>query len=402
MPRNPDNPKTKLSIEKKLEKQKAETMKLNVSEENKRLVIKFINAQTREGKSKKTSKTLLTSLSKIMLSTNFEFSQTTIEDVEDFLDMIEAKECEKGLNKGKPLSAFTKNNLKTHFKVFLKYIGKENEASIIHCKNLKGSKLPEDILTKEEVLEIIDHAGCLRDKALFGLLYESGCRAGEILSMKVKNVEFLQNGGASITFPAGKTGARRVLIFNFASYLRQWLDVHPLKDEPEAPLWPTEDYRHSQISDISLRCALIKIVERTGIKKRVWLHGFRHARATHLSEYMTEQQMKVYLGWTAGSDMPAIYCHLSGRDVDQAVKAMYGIEDSEVIIDPMKPGKCARCGEMNAPGSNFCFKCGLPLTKDASEEFNLAKSMAEDLLVQWIRHNPEKMKQISEIMEKKG
>lgn len=126
-----------------------------------------------------------------MISTNFEFSKTTIEDVEDFLDMLEAKECEKSLNKGKPLSQFTKNNMKTHFKNVLKYIGKDKEAEIIHCKNLKGSKLPEDILTKEEVLEIIDHAACLRDKALFGLLYESGCRVGEILSMKVKNVEFL-------------------------------------------------------------------------------------------------------------------------------------------------------------------------------------------------------------------
>lgn len=399
MPRNPDNPKTKISIEKKLEKKKTETLKLDVSEDNKKLVLKFINSQIREGKSKKTCKTLLTSLSKILISTNFEFSQTTIEDVEDFLDILEAKECECGLNKGQPLSQFTKNNLKTHFKTFLKYIGKEDEAGIIHCKNLKGSKLPEDILTKEEVLEIIDHTGCLRDKALFGLLYESGCRVGEILSMKVKNVEFLPNGGTSVTFPSGKTGARRVLIFNFSSYLRQWLDVHPLKDEPDAPLWPTEDYRHTQISDISLRCALIKIVSRTSIKKRVWLHGFRHSRATHLSEYMTEQQMKVYLGWTAGSDMPAIYCHLSGRDVDQAVKAMYGIEDSETIIDPMKPGTCARCGEMNAPGANYCFKCGLPLTNVAYEEYNTAKITADDLIKVWIKNNPEKLTQISKLID---
>jgi len=400
MPRNPNNPKTKISIEKKLEKKKVETLKLNASEENKKLVIKFINSQIRDGKSKKTCHTLLTSLSKILISTNFEFSKTTIEDVEDFLDTLEVKECEKGLNKGQPLSQFTKNNMRTHFKVFLRYIGKEKEAAVIRCRNLKGTKLPEDILTKEEVLEIIDHAACLRDKALFGLLYESGCRVGEILSMKIKNVEFLSSGGASVTFPAGKTGARRVLIFNFASYVRQWLDAHPLKDEPDAPLWPTEDYRHTQISDISLRCALIKIVERAGIKKRVWLHGFRHARATHLSEYMTEQQMKVYLGWTAGSDMPAIYCHLSGRDVDKAVKAMYGIEDSETIIDPMKPGKCPRCSEMNASGANYCFRCGLPLTMTSQQEYESAKVTAERLFVEWIKANPEKMKDVGDLIPK--
>jgi len=111
---------------------------------------------------------------------------------------------------------------------------------------------------------------------------------------------------------------------------------------------------------------LRETVKRTGIKKRVWIHGFRHSRATHLSEHLTEQQMKKYLGWTAGSDMPAIYCHLSGKDMDKAVKAMYGIEEIENPVDSMKPGKCARCGEMNASIALYCFRCGLPLTTQAA------------------------------------
>lgn len=53
MQRNPDNPKAKISIERKLEKKKEETLKLNVSDENKKLVIKYINSQIRDGKSKK-------------------------------------------------------------------------------------------------------------------------------------------------------------------------------------------------------------------------------------------------------------------------------------------------------------------------------------------------------------
>lgn len=365
MPRNPNNPRKSLSVDKKLEKKKANLTETGASESNIKLVHKFINSQVRDGKSRVSSLTYLTSLRYVLKNTRFEFSEATRENIEEFLDVLETWECEQGRNKGKTLSPFTKNTIKMQFKAFLQSIGKAEEAEIIHCKNLKGSKLPEDILSKDEVLEIISHAGSLRDKALFGLLYESGCRAGEILSMKVKNIDFLDNGGCAITFPKGKTGARRVLIFNFASYLRQWNDSHPLKDDPEAPLWPTDDYRHAPLSDIGLRYLLRETVARTGIKKRVWLHGFRHSRATHLSEHLTEQQMKCYLGWAPGSDMPAVYCHLSGRDMDNAVKAMYGIEDLETPIDLMKPGKCARCGEMNASGANFCFKCGLPLTQEA-------------------------------------
>ena len=252
MPRNPNNPKKSLSIDKKLEKKISNLSETGASEGNIRLVNKFINSKKREG-SKVSSITYLTSLRYVLKNTRFEFSEATEEDIESFLDVLDTWECEQGRNKGKPLSPFTKNTIKMQFKRFLQTIGKAEEAKIIKCKNLKSSKLPEDILTKAEVLEIVDHAGSLRDKALFGLLYESGCRAGEILSMKVKNIEFLKSGGCAVTFPTGKTGARRILIFNFASYLRQWIESHPLKDILEAPLWPTDDYRRAPLSDIGLR-----------------------------------------------------------------------------------------------------------------------------------------------------
>jgi integrase len=355
VPRNPNKPKKPLTLDIKLEKKKANLVDTGASEDNLKLVTNFINSQVRDGKSRVSSLTYLTSLRYVLKNTRFDFSEATEEDIEIFLNTLETWACEHGRNKGNPLSPFTKNTIKMQFKSFLQFIGKGDIAEIIRCKNLKGTKLPEDILTKDEVLEIISHAGSLRDKALFGLLYESGCRAGEILSMKVKNIDFLNNGGCAVTFPKGKTGPRRVLIFNFASYLRQWIEAHPLKDIPEAPLWPTDDYRHAPLSDVGFRYLLRETVARTNINKRVWLHGFRHSRATHLSEHFTEQQMKQYLGWSPGSDMPAVYCHLSGKDIDKAVRTMYGIEDKETPIDLMKPGKCARCGEMNAPGANFCF-----------------------------------------------
>ena len=364
MPCSKDNPRKRITANEKLEKKLINLKETGASENNLKLVNKFIKSQIRDGKSRVSSLTYLTSLRYVLKNTKFEFSEATKEDIEGFLDILETWVCEGGRNKGEPLSPFTKNTIKMQFKSFLQFIGKEEEADVIHCKNLKGSKLPEDILTKEEVFEIIDHAGSLRDKALFGLLYESGCRVGEILSMKVKNIEFLDNGGAAATFPQGKTGARRVLIFNFASYLRQWIDAHPLKGVPEAPLWTTDDYRRAPLSDIGLRYLLRETVKRTNIKKRVWIHGFRHSRATHLSEHLTEQQMKKYLGWTPGSDMAAVYCHLSGKDMDKAVREMYGIEEIENPVDSMKPGKCSRCGEMNVSNAFYCFKCGLPLNKE--------------------------------------
>ena len=35
--------------------------------------------------------------------------------------------------------------------------------------------------------------------------------------------------------------------------------------------------------------------------------------------------MNVYFGWAQGSDMPGVYVHLSGRDVDDAILKANGI-----------------------------------------------------------------------------
>jgi integrase len=368
MPRSIDKPRKAFSLDEKLKRKRENLAKeVNTSEENLKLVNRFIDSQIMEGLSRQSCMTYLTSLRYVLQNSDIDFATATKEDVEKVLITLESWTAISGRNAGSPLSPFTKNTIKMQFKRFLQFIGLEEIAGVIKCKNLKGTKLPEDILTKDEVLLIIDHAGSTRDKALFGQLYESGCRAGEILSLKVKNIEFLDNGGCAITFPKGKTGPRRVLIFNFASYMRQWLDVHPLKDNPEAPLWPTSDYRFAPLSYIGLRYLLRETVKRTGIKKRVWIHGFRHSRATHLAEHLTEQQMKIYLGWSPGSDMPATYVHLSGKDMDRAIKKMYAIEDQEVPIDTMRPGICPRCHELNPSHARYCYKCGLVLTKEQNE-----------------------------------
>jgi len=367
MPRNPNNPKKSISLDEKLNRMRERLNEIDTNKGNINLVNKFINSLIMDGLSRQSCITYITSLRYVLQNTEIDFENVTKEDIENVLITLESWTAVSGRNTGKPLSPFTKNTIKMQLKRFLQFLGQDDTANVIRCKNLKGTKLPEDLLTKDEVLMIIDHAGSLRDKALFGLLYESGCRAGEILSMKVKNVEFLNNGGCAVTFPKGKTGPRRVLIFNFASYLRQWMEAHPLKDEPEATMWPTSDYRSAPLSDVGLRYLLRETVKRTGIKKRVWIHGFRHSRATHLAEHLTEQQMKKYLGWSAGSDMPATYVHLSGKDIDNAIKVMHGIEDPDTPIDTMKPGKCPRCHEMNPPKARYCFRCGLILTKEQSQ-----------------------------------
>ena len=49
------------------------------------------------------------------------------------------------------------------------------------------SKLPQELLTEEEIKKMIESADNPRDRAFMSVLYESGCRIGEILTLKQKN-----------------------------------------------------------------------------------------------------------------------------------------------------------------------------------------------------------------------
>jgi integrase/recombinase XerD len=50
--------------------------------------------------------------------------------------------------------------------------------------------------------------------------------------------------------------------------------------------------------------------------------------ATHLADKLTEAQMKIYFGWSEGSDVPSVYVHLNGRDVEEALLRIYSIRES--------------------------------------------------------------------------
>ncbi len=270
---------------------------------------------------------------------------------------------------------WTKYGYKTTLRKFFKYLSREDLLKLVKANPPKKEKLPDDLLTKADIEKMIEIAEHPRDKALIALLYESGARISEVALLSIKNITF-DELGAVIVLANGKTGMRRIRVVYSASYLRQWIDSHPLKNERDAPLWINLWAKkiHKPLGYLGFRKAFIEAAQKAGIKKRVHLHLTRHSRATHLAEHMTEQQMKNYLGWTAGSNMAAIYVHLSGKDMDNAVLKMYGIQKDEELIDPMRPDQCPRCKELNPKNARFCFKCGMPLSAESAKTIELKES----------------------------
>ncbi len=265
---------------------------------------------------------------------------------------------------------WTKHDFIVILRRYLRWLGKEDVAKWLKPKQPKNSKLPEEVLTENEIKRMAEVAYTTRDKALILCLYESGCRIGEFLPLKLKHVQFDEYG--AILRVEGKTGARRVRIVGAAPALLKWIEEHPDKGNPEAYLWsrlPSHNNPRwiNRPLSYGVVCRILReLAKKAGVKKKVNPHAFRHARATHLAKHLTEAQMKEFFGWVQESDMASVYVHLSGRDVDGAILGAYGIKQAEDDNKPkLLPQKCARCGEVNPPATTFCTKCGLPLNKDS-------------------------------------
>ncbi len=249
-------------------------------------------------------------------------------------------------------------------------------------------KLPEELLTEEEVKKVIRACSNIRDKAFISLLAESGARISEIGTMQVKHVSF-EKYGARLTI-TGKTGARKILIVYSAPGLQQWLNSHPHNDNNDSFLWINAN---GELLTYSRMAAILrKAVRKAGIKKRVHPHLLRHSRATQMASIMSESAMKQYFGWTQGSKMAAIYVHMSGKDTDEAVLRANGIEiRKEEKQSVLKPAKCLRCETVNEITNRFCKTCSLPLNEDEARKVlleDVKKSRVSEIMTN-ILEDPE-------------
>jgi len=272
----------------------------------------------------------------------------------------------------RPYSAWTKHDYRVVIKRFYQWIRNCDEDSKEYPPEVKwvkttmcngNHKLPEELWSEEEVRKLVEAADHPRNKALIFMLYESGCRVGEISSLRIRCIRF-DNYGAVITV-SGKTGMRRVRLVSSVPALSAWLDIHPGRNDTDSPVWTGIGTKsRNKIIDYRTISAVLKNAAiKSGVRKKANPHIFRHSRATFLANHITEAQLKEMFGWTQGSNMAAIYVHMSGRDTDNAILKLNGLGGDERKNEEsmLKPVKCPRCEFVNGATSKFCNRCAAPL-----------------------------------------
>ncbi len=267
-----------------------------------------------------------------------------------------------------------------------------------YMENIKVSRKPShdkkiDLITRADVDEMIRNCNNARDKALISILYDSGCRIGEILDLKISDIVYDEYG--VILHVHGKTGNRSVrIIGDSIAYLRDYIKT---KDDRDEYLFTGQqgDTMHKQLQYSAVRKLFINVKKRAGIDKRIYPHLFRHTRASLLASKVPEAPLENQMGWVHGSQMTAIYVHLSGRDQDDAILKAYGIDVKEDKIIEEKPKKCPRCDHLNASNALYCTNCFLPFDEKLALEYENKEKEIENKIEESVAI-PEMTKKIME------
>lgn len=142
------------------------------------------------------------------------------------------------------------------------------------------------VLSRNEVKRILLMAPSLKARVMLSLAYGCGLRAGEVVRLRVGDIDGAQNI-IRIVQSKGRKDRNVMLPADILGLLRHWWEERPTSQDqgvpgPDRVIFPGYNGKHLSPRQIS---RLFKQAARAaGITKPVTLHTLRHSFATHLLE----------------------------------------------------------------------------------------------------------------------
>ena len=241
---------------------------------------------------------------------------------------------------------------------------------------------PDELLTKDDVLALINACHTTRDKALISTLYESGCRIGELGRLTWRNLVF-DKYGIKMYIDDQKTKKVRFCRLTFSTiYLAAWKNEYPLKaPDGDAPVFLT--YQNKPLEYQTVLAMLKRVAERAagaGWKaKKVHPHVFRKSRITDMiAENYQESIIKEMMWGNPVTMMFKTYVKLSEQMIDNEMLDKAGIiKKEETVTNPLVTRVCGRCHKKNGPEARYCYHCGFELTEQAVADMESFKEFVD-------------------------
>ena len=346
----------------------------DLDDNDKNDVLKFVEIMQEKDQSILTIIRCITAILQIRRQIDKSYSDVTKEDIKLVFKWMDKKQYK--VETIEKYRAVLKKFYKMVYGKNKKYPKCVDWFSVKVGKDKKSQERNLDIneyLEEEEIKKLIDAAPTIQKKAFLATCYESGARPEEHL--RLNNIDCKIDVNGIVIILRGKTGERRVRIVSFAPLLQQWLDIHPLKDYKQFPLW-ISTATNNKNKPLGLKGAenIIKeSLDKAGLNnKNSRIYALRHSRATHLCQFLTEAQMCVLFGWQHGTKVVRRYIHLSGKDLDAKLLAIGQGQEVKQEEYQLRIVKCKRCSEILSTSMKFCGRCGLTtnLVKQYTEEID--------------------------------
>jgi len=255
-----------------------------------------------------------------------------------------------------------------------------------------------------------------RDKAFHAMMFDTSCRPKELLTAKIEDVHFVDEGynqRYAIIRVVGKSGKRiKKMLYNSLPYVKDWLQVHPTPGNPQAHLLcgsgkrnigrklHSRHYSHKYndykkyFQAVLLKSPDVSAEDKQIIKAKMLTKPWRPyvLRYTSLTEkangQLSEYQLREHADWTPTSQMPRKYLKFRGDESIRALQRVHGIvsiteEHNSAEAGTLAPALvCYNCKESNKAGSRVCSSCKMILSFEAHVEMqqetdNMKKELAE-------------------------
>jgi len=194
----------------------------------------------------------------------------------------------------------------------------KNKLLFDEIPSLKAEKKLPTVLTKQEIKQLLNAIENPKHKLLIELMYSSGLRVSEAVSLKLDDLQLDEKIGI-VKQAKGKKDRYIILSEQFIEHLKDYLSKRKEK---------TSYIFDSKKGHISIRQAQ-KIVKdaakKAGIKKRVFCHALRSSFATHLLEAGTDIRIIQELLGHSNLSTTQLYTKVSQEKIKQ-IKSPFDIE----------------------------------------------------------------------------
>lgn len=238
---------------------------------------------------------------------------------------------------------------------------------------------PGDMISHDECERMREAATNLRDAAMVSVAWDAGARSGEFRDVKLGDISEHENG-LQITVD-GKTGQRSITLIPSVPHLRQWLNDHPGRGDPDAPLW-CKLKEPSSMSYRNFNDILKRLARRADVSKPVTLTNFRKSRASYLaSQGMSQAHLEDRMGWVRGSSVASRYVSVFDEEADRELARIHGLEVEDESED-LAPLTCPRCDRETPRDRDLCVWCGQAMTQEGARKSDEAEEAVVEEAVQ--------------------